>query len=352
MKPIHLKSIHKILVTRTDRIGDVILSTPICKVLKEVFPKASISMLVLPATYEIIEGNPYVENIIIYDKRGKHKCFWKTVQFALHLRKEKIDIAIHLHPTNRVHMISFFAGIPIRIGYKKKCHFLLTHSIEEKKAAGAKHEAEYNFDLVKLLGIEPPREIKPLFFIDQKDEKALDIVLNTLPVALSSFVVLFPGASCRSKMWPPERFAQLADILNKKYKKQIVIVGSENDKKTVEEVMHYMKETAVNLTGKVSLKMLGVLFKRSNLLISNDSGPVHIAASLNVPVISLFGRSDRGLSPTRWRPLGPRSLFMHKDVGCASCSAHNCKKGFLCLRAISVDDVLSVIKKHFSYLLS
>lgn len=274
MNPIDTRHIKKILVTRTDRIGDVVLSTPVFKALKEKFPHAIIVAMVLPNTREIIEGNPYVDHIITYDKRGIHKSFWKTIQFAYQLRREKIDCVIHLHPTNRVHIISCVAGIPIRIGYQKKCGWLLTHAIEEKKWEGKKHEALYNFDLLSLLNVPAPETIEPLFMISDDDRRACDQLVQSMSMTLSRYVVFFPSASCRSKMWPVERFAQLADIIHTQYGCTSVIVGSNSDTVIAEKMVSLMNTPVCNITGKVTLKVLGALFSNAELVISNDSGPV------------------------------------------------------------------------------
>ena len=166
---------------------------------------------------------------------------------------------------------------------------------------------------------------------------------------LSSYVVLFPNASCRSKMWPLENFVQLANALQVQYHVQIVIIGGthKEDQERGTFLINHIIPYAVNLTGQLSLKSLGVLLQRSKLLISNDSGPVHVAASVGTPVISIFGRSDRGLSPERWRPLGNMSFFVHKYVGCIQCLAHNCDKEFLCLKSITSADILNLVStKH------
>jgi len=348
MRPIATNKIKKILVTRTDRIGDVVLSTPIFQSIKEAFPQATVYALVLPTTCEIVEDNPYIDNVIVYDKRKKQKSFFQTIKFGLMLRKEKIDVAIHLHPTNRVYVISFVAGIPIRIGYRRRNSYrLLTHSLLEKKWMGEKHEAEYNYDLLTFLRIRQPQEIKPFFSVKQRHEQQLDAVLHERALSLRSFFVIFPSASCPSRRWPPQYFAQLADTLSQKYNLQTAIVGGDQDCAIVKDVVTHMKTPAINLVGQLTLKMLGALLQRSRMLISNDSGPVHIAASLHVPVISLFGRNDPGISPRRWHPLGKHSYFLHKDVGCIHCLAHNCEKGFKCLQSITVQDVLLMIENHF-----
>jgi heptosyltransferase II len=109
----------------------------------------------------------------------------------------------------------------------------------------------------------------------------------------------------------------------------------------VEKVSTYMRSPAINLAGKTSLAQLAAVLKRCSLFISNDSGPVHIASAMNVPVVSIFGRNDAGLSPKRWGPTGVKSEVLHKEVGCVKCLAHNCARDFLCLKSITVEEVLS-----------
>ena len=161
------KQYRRILISRTDRIGDVLLSTPVIKALREKFPQAYISMMVAPLARDIVEGNPYLDEVIIYDKDGKHKSWLRSLKFAGRLKKKKFDLAVILHPSNRVHLLTFLAGIPVRLGYNRKLGFLLNLGKKHEKQHGAKHEAEYNLDLLICLGITGnPRDL----FIPIKDE--------------------------------------------------------------------------------------------------------------------------------------------------------------------------------------
>jgi ADP-heptose:LPS heptosyltransferase len=155
-------------------------------------------------------------------------------------------------------------------------------------------------------------------------------------------IAIHPGASCPSKIWPNERFAQVADKLIDRYGVKALIIAGPKDIALAQNVMQRMRHPAVNLAGKVSLSQLASALKRCQLFISNDSGPVHIASSVGVPVISIFGRNQKGLSPKRWGPVGEKDKVIHKEVGCIECLAHNCKKDFACLKAITVDEVLKV----------
>ena len=345
-KPIDVEKIERILVTRTDRIGDVVLSTPVLEALRSRFPLATLAMMVGPATRELVEGNPNLDEVIVYDKSGEEKSWLGTWRFARSLREKKFDIAIHLHPTNRVHWVSFLAGIPVRLGYRYKNFRLLTHAMAHLKQEGKKHEAEYNFDLLKPLGIEAPTEIALHVPLNETSYEELNQIKNEAGLNGNSFVAMNPGASCPSKMWPASRFAELADTLSEKYGLTVVLIGGEKEKLLSAQMMRWMKTQPVDLSGRLSLSQTAWLLKEAELLISNDSGPVHIASAVGTPVISIFGRKQPGLGPKRWGPIGSPSTVIHKDVGCTVCAAHLCSFSFLCLDAISVEEVLEAIEKY------
>lgn len=335
-------SYQKILLIRTDRIGDVLLTTPAIYAVRKRFPSSHIAVMVRPYTKDIVEGNPYINEVILYDKDNRHKSILSSLYFALWLKRKGFDLAIIFHPTNRTHIITYLAKIPRRIGFDRNFSFLLTDRVTHTKQLGRMHEADYNFELLKLLGIEP--EGLHLYMpVEKRTEDFVEALLLENGINKDNeLVVLHPGASCYSKIWPPERFAKLADMLIEKFGVKIAIVGSGDGKDLTcaKKLYNIMKNKSVIFAGKFGLKELAALLKKSRLFISNDSGPVHIACALNVPVIAIFGRGQPGLSPNRWGPLGKGSIIIHKDLGCReNCLAHNCPYGFKCLMAISVDEV-------------
>jgi len=331
----------RILIVRTDRIGDVLLSTPVIKVLRDSYPSAYIAMMVVPASGDIVRGNPYLDEVFIYDKIGRHKSLIGSWQFALNLKRKKFDLALILHPTNRAHLVTFFAGIPRRVGFDRKMGFLLTGRLSHVKQKGQKHELEYNLDMVRYLGIEP--QDKGLFMpIRRESEEWVEEVLGKEGIkGADRLLVIHPGASCPSKIWPGERFAEAADRLAEKYGFKILLVAGPKDIKLAQNVISSLHHPVINLAGKTSVSQLASVLKRCQLVISNDSGPVHVASGVGVPVISIFGRNQKGLSPVRWGPVGKRDKILHKEVGCSECLAHNCRKDFACLKAITVDDVIN-----------
>ncbi|MFH0790275.1 MAG: lipopolysaccharide heptosyltransferase II [Candidatus Omnitrophota bacterium] len=333
----------RILVIRTDRIGDVLLSTPVIKALRDNYPYAYIAMMVSAYSKDIVDGNPYLDEVIIYDKDGRHKSWFSSLKFAFRLKKRKFDLAVILHPVRRVHLISFFAGIPRRVGYDRKFGFLLTDKIKHRKQLGEKHELEYNLEMLNSLGIEA--KDKALFMpIRPESEDWLKELLSRAGIKENeNLLVIHPAASCPSKIWPAERFAQAADKLIERYAFKVLVVAGAKDTFLAENVVEHMRYAAVNLAGKTSVSQLASILKRAILFISNDSGPVHIASAVGTPVISIFGRSQKGLSPKRWGPLGLKDRILHKEAGCIECLAHNCNKGFICLKAITVEDVLKTV---------
>lgn len=329
----------RILVVRTDRIGDVLLSTPVIKALRQGYPHAYIAMMTSPYAKDIVEGNPYLDEVIIYDKDNKHKNWRRSVKLSRNLKKKKFDLAVILHPTNRVHLVTFLAGIRRRVGYNRKFGFLLTDKIKHTKQQGDKHESEYALDLVRYLGIESD---KTLFMpIKAASEEWAEELFKKEGINKSDkLLAIHPAASCPSKIWPQERFAEAADKFISKYGFKVLLVAGTEDIALVDDIIRRMRNPAVNLAGKTSVSQLASILKRSRLFISNDSGPVHIATAVGTPVISIFGRNQKGLSPKRWGPLGIKDKILHKEVGCIKCLAHNCKKQFACLKAITVKDVL------------
>ena len=332
----------RILIVRTDRIGDVLLSTPVIKALRDAYPNAYIAMMVGPAARDIVEGNPYLDEAVVYDKDGRHKTWMESVRFARTLKKKKFDLAVILHPTNRVHLVTFLAGIPKRVGYDRKMGFLLTDRLSHTKQLGEKHELEYSLDIVRYLGIEPQDKNLFMPLRPESEEWASEFFTKEGIEETDRLLAVHPGASCPSKIWPSERFAETADRLADKYRLKIILIAGPKDIGLVQNVIKNLRHPAIDLSGKTSVSQLASILKRCQLLISNDSGPVHIASGVGIPVISIFGRNQNGLSPTRWGPRGKKDRVLHREVGCRECLAHKCGKGFACLKAITAQEVTQV----------
>lgn len=335
---------NKVLIIRTDRIGDVVLSTPVIEAARRGNPKAYIAFMTRPYTKDIIAGNPYIDELILYDKDKKHRSIFSTVLFALRLKKKRFDLALILHPNNRANWVTFLAGIPKRVGYDKKAAWLLTDKVAYLNPQGQKHEMEYTLDVAAAGGIPCDlSRLKPFMPSNKEAEDFIAVFLKENGISpLDALIGIHPSASCPSKTWPYELFGLLADRIIEKTGHKIVI----EDIKFADTVRNYMKHKAVFLRGS-TLQQAAALFKRCKLFISTDNGLAHIASAVGTPVISIFGRKQPGLSPTRWKPTGRDVVVLHKDAGCTECLAHNCKKDFACLKAITVDEVFDAAKRFF-----
>ncbi|MBD3379907.1 MAG: lipopolysaccharide heptosyltransferase II [Candidatus Omnitrophica bacterium] len=333
----------RILIARTDRIGDVVLSTPVIRQLRKNYPDAYISFMVQSGNRDLVANNPDLDEVITLDRRGSEKGFRGIFRFSRMIRRKKFDTAIALHPTNRVHLLFFLAGIPVRIGYDRKMAFLLTRKIRHDKHLFGEHESVSTLKLMRDAGFAVDIEdISPYVESSAKDRDSVDSVFRDLGISESP-VAVHPGASCPSKRWDPDGFAEVSEVLRKKYGKDIVLIGGDETMEISRSIASSSKEKLIDLTGALRLGELAEFLSRCCVLVSNDSGPVHVAAAVNTPCVVIFGRSDPGLSPDRWGPAGVHNRLIHKDVGCEKCSAHECKIGFACLRAVSSRDVLDAV---------
>lgn len=335
----------KILIARLDRIGDVVLSTPVIKAVRDAYPDSHIAMMVRPHAREIVEGNPYLSEVIIYDKGGAHKGIAGNFKFIQELKAKKFDIAIALHPTARTHMVLSLAGIPERIGYDRKAGWLLTKKIPHTKQFGMKHEIDYTLDILKYIGIEPKARALYMPTNDASERKIEEILKENGVRDSDILTAIHPGASCASKRWSIANFADVANGLIEKYGVRVAVISGSNDKHFGDKLASLIKKGCINLSGKTGIGDIASLLRRARLFISNDSGPVHVGCAVGVPVIAIFGRSDRGLSPERWGPSGRRDVVLHKNVGCEICYAHNCRLAFKCLDSITPAEVLDAAGK-------
>ncbi len=343
-----MKPYKNILIVRTDRIGDVVLTTPAIEAVRSAFPAARISILVTPETRQIVDGNPSLNEVLIDDKKGVHKGLGFFSLIAI-LRRKKFDLAIIFHTKKRANLLCFLAGIPARIGYKNdKFGFLLTQPIADTRSQGSKHEAQYCLDLLESIGVHADNlksNLKLSIPVKEESQKWAATFLRENNIKESDrFVVIHPGASCVSKRWPAENFSKVVKKLAQSGNK-VFLIGGEETKNISAQILKNAPNAASDLSGSLSLSQLAALLAKSQLLISNDSGPVHMAAAVGAPVISIFGRNQAGLSPARWKPLGARDIVLHKEVGCNICLAHNCVVGFECLKAITPEEVLEAVEK-------
>ena len=300
-----------ILIIRTDRIGDVVLTTAAVHAIRKNYPNARLTMLVSSSTRELVEGNPDLDEVILDDREGKDKGligFWKQV---FSLRAKKFDWVFVFHTKRRTNLICFLAGIPRRTGYKnEKYGFLLTEKIMDDREAGIKHEAEYCLDVLNAIGISAPlAEAKCVLPVRMECEAWADKWLLAHDTQKNKVLLINPSASDPGRQWPAERFAALIEGLQKKYPYPIAVIGAKNSD-AAQRLLKLVDNKVIDVTGQTSMSQLISLLRRSRMLISNDTGPVHVAAALDVPVVSIFTRNEPGINPERWRPLGEKTKIV------------------------------------------
>lgn len=349
MKRFSLGEKPRILITRADRMGDLIISTSVFPELRKKFPKAWLAALTFLENREILEGNPFLDEVILYDKKGSEKGILGNYRFAKEISQKKFDLVIHLHATNRMHQLTWLAGIPIRIGWDRRAAWALTCVFADVKKEGRKHEGQYNFDLLESIGVACPRKLETHFPVSVRAQASLDMLLKQLNIPQDRpWIALSPAASCPSKQWPAERFGYTAEALFKKHNALFFGIGAAQDQPLMEIIRANTKAPFYDLSGRLSLGMLGAFLKKTSLLISNDSGPAHAASAVGTPVVSIFGRSQPGLSSARWKPLGEKTSILWKNVGCEPCLAHDCEIHFLCLDAVSAEEAVQAAEGWLS----
>ena len=331
----------KILFVRTDRIGDVLVSTPALQALRKAYPDAWISAMVAPAAYPALELNPNVDEVLVYDKRAR---WGRQFQFWRQLRSRRFEIAVIAHCTNPVNWLVYLSGIPERIGYARRAGYLLTTALPNLKVLGEKHEAEYILDLVEKVGA---KRVDPIvtFRFDPEDASFAAGMLRKMGIGEKLPVVaVHAGSSSPSKRWPKEYFAQLIARLARRDDMRVILVGGTQEMSLSHEIIpEGMEHRVVDFTGLFNLRELGAVLARCALLVSADSGPVHVAAGVGTPNLTIFGRSRPGLGPKSWGPLGPGNRVIQKDVGCTECLADDCKIDLKCLKELGVEEVYQAV---------
>ena len=336
----------RILIVEVNWLGDVLFSTPFIKSVREKFKDSYIALLTVPRTKEILENNPRINEIIIYDEKGEHKSLlgkWRLIKI---LKEKKFDLAIILHRSFTRALITFLSGIKRRVGFAtKKRRFLLTDPVDIP--GEDLHKVEYFLKLAEYLGCDTSSKDYE-FFVTDKERSFIENTLSKKGIKKEdTLVVINPGGNWLPKRWDEESFAKLSDVLIDKYNVKIIISGAKKDAEIAEHIKSMMKNNAVALSGETSLKELAALMERASFVISGDSGPMHIAVSLRKPnVIALFGPT----SPELTGPYGKGSYkILRKDIGCeVPCYDLSCGD-YKCMKAIKVEDVLGIFEKIYKY---
>jgi len=333
-----LNEIRKIIVVQTAFIGDTILTLPLVRESQKLF-SASVDVVVVPTSAELLQCNKDVNTVVIYDKRGKNAGwfgFWKMVQI---LRAQSYDLALVPHRSLRSALLAFFCRAKYRVGFDKSAGAWLFHY--KAKYRSDQHEVERNLSLLAQWVNEIDDSLS--FNIDEKYETdTLDSFSDLLK--LTPVIGLAPGSVWPTKRWPIEHFRDLARQLVKE-QKSVILIGGPKDK-TLGQVIKLAVPGVINLIGTTDLCQSTVLIKNMDLLVTNDSAPLHLASALQTPVVALFGPTvkDFGFTPYQI----PHQV-MERSLSCRPCSRHGSYKCPIgtheCLKEIPAQQVHKVINE-------
>ncbi|MBP2656381.1 MAG: lipopolysaccharide heptosyltransferase [Firmicutes bacterium] len=331
-----------ILIVKLSAIGDVIHALPVAPILKRHFPEAKITWVVEKPAYDLLTNNPYIDDIIIFDK-PMFKSFSGLLthgrELAKHLKDKKIDMALDLQGLFKSAAIVFLSGAPMRLGYCNMREF--SHLVSQPVLGANKdgHVVDRYLDVARALGCEITQPINfPIHITAKEAEAAEGIAAQAGLGGNNRYVVLAPGTNWATKCWPVKHFAKLADKL---YQVNIipVLIGGKGDKRLAEDITALTTIPPVNLTGKTSLKQLAHVIKQASCLVGGDTGPMHLAVAVNTTVVALFGATD----PLRNGPYGAKHRVLRVDRPCQGCWKRSCPHNEVCLEIIEPEVVFQSV---------
>lgn len=331
----------RILIFNVNWLGDVLFSSATIRNIRRNFPDSFISCIIPSRCYAVLKDNPNLDEIIIFDERDRHKSIYAKARFVQLLKSKKFDKVFLLHRSFSRALIAWLAGIRERVGYyTKKRWFLLTKKITALPVNSV-HRIDYYLNIIEKAGLRVEDRYTE-FFTSDEDKKAVDDFFFKKSINRNSFLVgINPAGNWLPKRWPKESWAALSDKLISRFNAKVIITGGAKDLLLAGQVQSLMKEKPV-IVCDFNLKQSAELFKRLDLFITADTGPLHIANSVGTKkIIALFG-------PTHPQITGPypdkNVIIISKDVGCKiPCYAVNCKNNW-CMKAITVEDVIEKIE--------
>jgi heptosyltransferase-2 len=329
-------NIRKIFIRSTNWIGDAVMTTPALGRVRAAFPQAEIAIAANPTVAELLGHHPCCDRMLVYDKKGRHHGLGGLIRFCTQLRKENFDLALLFQNAIEAAIMVTLAQIPIRAGYTTDCRgLLLTHRVRDWRQARRLHHTDYYLHMLEGLGIFGGNGRLHLHCQDT------ELSWARKQLGKGPWVAVNPGATYGSaKRWLPERFAAVADTIADKTSMRILLIGAPNEAWIAEEVAAGMRTQPLNLAGKTSVRQLMALLSQCRLLITNDSGPMHVAATFDVPIVAIFGSTDH----TTTSPLSPACRIVRKPTHCAPCLKTDCPTDHRCMTAVSVADVLNAAR--------
>lgn len=342
MKPVA----KKILVMRYRFIGDMVLTVPFLRNLREAYPAARIDLMIEPFSGEVIEGCPYVDRVIPYEfktvhtyvprsRRGKlsgYLHYWRLI------RREGYDLAFLLKRSFSSAFLAWAAGVPHRIGFATEGRSrLLSRPVPYRQD---QHEVENFLDCLRALDIPIGSKTLELWPSPEAEQKVLGLLTTAGWKHGDLKIVIHATASLPAKQWPLERFAAVMTALKEKYQARFVYTGAERDVETYRRLEALGPFGGLNLCGLTTLRENLSVYRATDLFFGVDSGPMHMAAAVGIPVVALFGPTNERL----WGPWGENHVVITKRLSCAPCKPHKCADNE-CMRQITVAETLEAVER-------
>ena len=311
--------VKRILVISLSNVGDIILTTPVIRVLSKEFPGSRIDVMVGPNGKEIFNMDPRIFKLIIYDK---HLPLVQKRRLQLKLKKLKYDLVVDLRNT----------VLPILLGPKFRTSPVQTFPKD------IIHKKDRHLHRLYYFGMRDLKE-NSYVYVPKADEDYVERLIKENNIS-GPIVVVNPGAKSHLKRWPADSFAEVADRLAADCKVNIVFIGMGDDRQVVEEAARKMKNKFHNFVDKTNIRQLAALLKRAELLITNDSAPLHLGCAVGVRVLSVFGPTD----PKKYGPTGEFDMAINKKLSCSPCESAQCRFDLECMKLISPDEVYDAAK--------
>jgi heptosyltransferase-2 len=329
----------KLLVRATNWVGDAVMCIPALEALRAHWPDAEISILARPWVADLYRGQPFANKVISLDASVRSPFAMENI--SRDLRREHFDCALLLQNAFSAAWLAWRAGIPERIGYARDARrLLLTRTVRVPRAGEIPaHESHYYLELLRRIGwldkLLTVSEIRLQLApgasgaAESRLEKA-GVHLNSLRIALA------PGAAYgAAKCWLPERFAAVADSLVDEFNADVILFGTPSEVEVSRQIAARMSHQPISLVGQTPIGELPALFSRCQLFIGNDSGAMHVAAAVGVPVVGVFGSTD----PYGTAPVTPRRTLVQRKVACSPCFLRECPIDHRCMTRVTVADV-------------
>lgn len=336
-----------ILVIKISALGDVILSVPSLRAIRQRFPRAVIKVLVGLQARELLDRCPYVDELIVCDFKGRHRGPKGVWALSRQLAGEMFDIVIDLQNSRKSHVLGALSLAASRYGYDNgKLSFLLNNSAKDD--APYLDPLDHQMRVLKLCGVKNMDKTLEIWPSDLDEQKADAILKEAWAFQAQMLVGINVRASSRwtSKSWPASSIAQLCDRLAKEFNVRTVLTGSRDDADFAESIAKMTKSKPLVIAGKTSVNELAAIMKRFRAYLTPDSAPMHIACAVRVPCVALFGPTDhkKHVASTANCTILSKSA----DLDCGPCYKPGCSKKVSCMKSITVEDVLVAIAPYLS----